>query len=164
MSDQPNITSCPVCHGAVTEKLVEHADGSPHQIEYVSTIRPEQIALALDNEAVARAVINMMPAELRLAIAGVCLEAHGRDGYFTTRDVEDEAEAGMRSLDVSKQLHARNRFEDAAHFRGLSERHQRRAIRITALLTEAEQLMIKQKVHGGPIGNGTPASIQIVKS
>lgn len=160
MSDEQKIHECPVCRGPCVTTI---ADGAT---TYVATILPQQIALALDNEAAARAVIGLMPLELRLAIAGVCLGAMGAggDGYFTTKDVEDEAEAGMRSLDVAKQLRARNRHEEAAHFRGLSERHQRRAIRITGLLSEAEQLMIKQRVHGGPIGNGTAPQIEIVKS
>jgi hypothetical protein len=103
--------------------------------------------------------------ELRLAIAGVLLQGEpGGDGFFTMKDVEDEAEAGLRSLDVAKQLSARNRTRGGGALPGLSERHQRRAIRITALLPEAEQQMIKQRVHGGPIGNQVPPHIRIVTS
>lgn len=157
-------TTCPVCHGNVVSKL--EGDGSaPALRTYEAIITPMQIALALDNEGVTRKVSTILNNELRLAIAVVLLEGDpNKDGFFTIRDVEDEAEAGLRALDVAKQLTARGRTEDAAHFRGLSERHQRRAIRITALLPEAEQLMVKQRVHGGPIGNGTPAHINIVKS
>lgn len=163
MSDEQNIEQCPVCHGAAIAKHTD--DGSALATTYEATIRPEQIALALDNEGVARKVSALLNNELRLAIVGVLLEGDpGKDGFFTIKDVEDEAEAGMRALDVAKQLSARNRTEEAAHFRGLSERHQRRAIRITALLSESEQQMIKQRVHGGPIGNGVPAHIQIVTS
>lgn len=166
MSDQSQALSvCPVCHGAVREVVVEYNDGQAMTTRYESMITPEQLVLALDNEGVARKVSAMMNNELRLAIAGLLLQGDpGGDGFFTMKDVEDEAEAGLRSLDVAKQLSARNRTEEAAHFRGLSERHQRRAIRITALLPEAEQQMIKQRVHGGPIGNQVPPHIRIVTS
>lgn len=159
------VTQCPVCHGAVHEVVKEHPDGQPLGITYEPTVTPYQIALALDNEAVARRVSALLTNELRLAIAGVLLEGEpGADGFFTIRDVEDEAEAGLRSLDVAKQLSMRGRSEEAAHFRGLSERHQKRAIRITALLSESAQQLIKQRVHGGPLGNQVPAHIRIVTS
>lgn len=157
MSEENKATRCPVCSGAVVEKL----DGDV--TVYESTITPGAIAKALDNEQVTRAVHLALNNELRMAIASVLLEGDpGGDGFFTIKDVEDEAEAGLRSLDVAKQLAARNRHEEAAHFRGLSERHQRRAIRITALLPESEQQLIKQKVHGGPVGNNVPPHIRIV--
>lgn len=168
MSDQqPEIGRCPTCTGAVEihrgENLEQLRDGIA--ISYQATLTPAAIALALDNEGVTRKVSAILNNELRLAIAGVLLLGDpGKDGFFTIKDVEDEAEAGLRSLDVAKQLAARGRNEEAAHFRGLSERHQKRAIRITALLPEAEQLLVKQRVHGGPIGNGVPAHISIVTS
>jgi hypothetical protein len=164
MSDEqhePLNTRCPVCTGAVIAKYEDAGAGLV--TKYESTITPQAIALALDNEGVTRKVHQLLNNELRLAIVGVLLEGNpGSDGYFTIKDVEDEAEAGLRAMDVAREIKARNRHEEAAHFRGLSERHQRRAIRITALLPEAEQQLIKQRVHGGPVGNNTPAHIKII--
>jgi len=149
---------CPTCAASV-----DVVDGE-HGPEYSATFTPEMIALALDNERVARAVNAVLNPGLRLALVNVLLQGDPtKDGYFTTQDVEDEAEAGARSLDVARQLQLRDRNEEAAHFRGLSERHQRRAIRITALLSVEEQQLIKQRVHGGPIGNGQDPHIKIVR-
>lgn len=158
MSDESKLHECPVCHAPATVKI-----DAAGVTGYSVTILPEQIAIALDNEGVARRVSAIIKNELRLAIASVLLEGDpGADGFFSIKDVEDEAEAGLRSLDVAKQLAARDRHVEAGHFRGLSERHQRRALRITALLSEAEQQLVKQKVHGGPVGGQVPAHIRIV--
>lgn len=150
-----------MCHGAVQAAEAEQ-DGVA---QYAHTLAVEEIALALDNETIARLVTSLLNAELRLAIAGVLLEAikPGEGGYFSMQDVEDEAEAAARCDTVVRELRKRNNFKDAGMFVELAARHRRRALKIGNLLPESVQHELKQRMYGDPLGAETP-KIEVVKS
>jgi hypothetical protein len=151
-------TQCPVCHSPVERTTLE--DGAEHYRP--SPLSPAILVLALDNEQVARGVSQLATPELRLALAGVLLEGYGSGaGYFTEQDVRDEAEAAARCDGVAAQLRKTGtRFAEAADFRDMAERHRTRATRVLGLLTEREQLRIKQQMHGGDLG-GTPTIVTV---
>lgn len=159
--EAPKISRCPTCSGAVDTDVRPLEEGGG--LRFTHTLRLEEVALALDNEATARAIAKVMPPGLRLAIATVMLapQQEGDQAYFTTKDVEDEAEARARCLGVVRELRARGRVTEVATFAGLAERHERRAFRILGLLPEDEQLHMKRRMHGE--GLSDPA-IEVVKS
>jgi hypothetical protein len=141
-------TQCPLCSSPVTH---EQFTGGPERYQ-PAPLSPAILTVALDNEAVSRAVAGLATAELRLAIAAVMLEGGARpDPFFTEQDVRDEAEAAARCDGVAEQLRKQGtRFAEAADFRDAADRHRKRAKRILLLMPEATQRKIHAQIVGEP--------------
>lgn len=138
---------------------VSERDADVGGVTLTHTLTVEEIALALDNEATARAVIRHLPLHLRLAMASILLEPHDGKEFFGEQDVVDEAEARARALGVARELRARHRLMEAADFTGLAERHGKRALRILSLLPTPDQAHLHARIFGSPLGNGEGKSI-----
>lgn len=158
MSDA--VTQCPTCGSAAT---LSQGDGDAIA-SYHATLTREQIALALDNEVTCLAIAAVMPPDLRLAIASVMLQSGGGEPFFTPDDVREEAEAAARCDGVVKQLRARRQFDEAAVWSGMAEKHRKRAKRIMLLLSNAEQQLLQEQIHSGPLADPPHSTIEVVKS
>lgn len=149
------IERCPVCTSAVEHQVLE---GGVDRYA-PAPLSPAVLVVALDNEQVARAVARLATAELRLALAAVCLEGvGGGDAFFTEQDVRDEAEAAARCDDVAAQLRKHGtRFAEAADFRDMAARHRKRCTRILSLLPEDVQRRLHKQMTG--TGDAPPAPV-----
>lgn len=141
------VQQCPTCSSPV-----ETAPGPfGEKILYrPAPLSPAVLAVALDNEQVARAVSHLATPELRLALASVMLDgrAGGTDPFFTEQDVRDEAEAAARCDGVAAQMRKTGtQFAEAAEFRDLAGRHRKRAMRIMALLPDAVQQKMRAEIN-----------------
>jgi hypothetical protein len=155
MSD--NVEQCPTCGGAVEREQNEIGE------QLKATMSVGQVALALDNEATCAAIAQLMPPELRLAIASVMLQSQG-EPFFTPDDVRDEAASAFNCDRVVKMARDRRQFDTAAEWSVLGERHRKRAKRIMLLLSNTEQQMLQQQIHAGPLGDPPRSPIEVVKS
>lgn len=156
------IENCPVCGGAADVEEEPAMIGTVKTYKHTMSIA--HIALALDHEPTALALAHVMPAGLRLVLAGVLIGKITPEDqpFFTEQDVLDEAEARARCVGVVKQLRDRNKLQEAIEFSGLAERHGRRALRILSLLDDETQARMAQQIHGPMLG-GT-GLVEVVKS
>ena len=154
-------TQCPACGGAV-EQLDDPNLG--YRLEHRITIG--EVVVSLANEHVAREVATLVPAAAKVLLAGILLGTQGAsdDPFLTIQDVRDCAEAAARCDGVSRELRARRKFDEAAEYAVMAKRHRKCAIRIAQLLSPAEQQLVHQQIHGGPLQAPPRSPIEVVKS
>ncbi|HKW12118.1 MAG TPA: hypothetical protein VJO33_17150 [Gemmatimonadaceae bacterium] len=157
MSDSAE--QCPVCLGAV-ERV---KDGKAERFEHRLTVG--EVALCLDNQAVVQELAQLLPAELKVAIAAELLGTRSdADPFFTVDDVRDVAESAARCDQVQMQLRARRQFDEAAAWSLSAKRQRKLAIRVAQLLNDEDRQTVLRQIHGSPLADAERPAIEVVKS
>jgi hypothetical protein len=144
MSDK--VEQCPTCGGAVEREQTEIGEQLQGDDERrPGRARPRQRGRVRGDRAADAA---RAPARDRVGDAAV-----GRASRSSRpRTCATRPSAALDCDGVAKQARARRQFDEAAEWSLLAERHRKRAKRIMMLLSNAEQQMLQQQIHAGPLG------------